>query len=136
MVSTSLNTFLRRLLTIFLGCRKSDHLWCCGRWFENKKGTYSFRKHLRTHNPELSCMAPIESCNKKFKMFSTIKELNKHYRSSHRLWADANGIPDPSCFCEACGTTFTRPDNRRRHLKNLNFSKCAETIEQMENNDF
>lgn len=78
----------------------------------------------------LPCEANPEYCSK---AFSTREQRNRHYRAQHRLWADSNGIPDLSCSCEACGKTFTRPDNKRRHLNNV--SECREKIKQMENNN-
>ncbi|KAL6890838.1 hypothetical protein GGI43DRAFT_208219 [Trichoderma evansii] len=106
------------------GNRKPGYMWCNGRWYKIKGG--SFSKHLKTHNPDLPCVAYPEYCSKKF---PTKKELDKHYRTAHKVWADLNGIPDQSCSCEACGKDFTRSDNLVRHLNR--FPECREKMEQM-----
>lgn len=108
------------------GRRNPNHRWCCKRWFETKKG--SFSKHLSTHNPHLPCEASPGYC---FEKFPTNKERNKHYRAAHKEWANKNGISDTSCSCEACETMFTRRDNRKKHWNR--FPECRAKIEQMKN---
>ncbi|KAL7918305.1 hypothetical protein ACQKWADRAFT_248930 [Trichoderma austrokoningii] len=109
------------------GYRKPGHLWCCKKWRSVKTG--NFAKHRKTHNPDIPCEADPERC---FRVFAFKKELDKHYLAEHKIFARQNGITETDCVCEACGTPFTRPDNRVRHLKR--FPQCDEKIKQMSGN--
>ncbi|KAL7782780.1 hypothetical protein V8C37DRAFT_75791 [Trichoderma ceciliae] len=108
------------------GNHKFDFRWCCKRWHKLNGTFKNYRKHLQKHNPQLSCEAEPRFC---FRRFTTNKERNKHYRTTHPDWAVKKGIPDTGCSCEACGTKFRRGDFRTRHLRR--FSECQEKIEKM-----
>ncbi|KAH6603566.1 hypothetical protein Trco_008341 [Trichoderma cornu-damae] len=94
--------------------------WCCKRWHAKKGG--SFTKHRQRHNPHLPCEASPLLCPARF---SEKKDRHNHYRAAHKKWAEANNIPDTSCVCDFCGTTFCRGDFKTRHLK-----KCRKRLEQ------
>ncbi|KLP15232.1 uncharacterized protein LW94_2189 [Fusarium fujikuroi] len=83
---------------------------CCGRSW--KQGA-NFRKHYnRKHNRRLNCVFQND-CDY---LGADKKELHRHYWVSHKEYARANKIPDPSGTCEACGKYFSRKDRIPRHL--------------------
>ncbi|QGI64204.1 hypothetical protein CEK26_008158 [Fusarium fujikuroi] len=83
---------------------------CCGRSW--KQGA-NFRKHYnRKHNRRLNCVFQND-CDY---LGADKKELHRHYWVSHKEYARANQIPDPSGTCEACGKYFSRKDRIPRHL--------------------
>lgn len=45
--------------------------------------------------------------------------MNRHYHSSHRMYAEEYNIPDQSAVCNICGKEFTREDNMLKHQKNI-----------------
>ncbi|KND92518.1 hypothetical protein TOPH_02770 [Tolypocladium ophioglossoides CBS 100239] len=92
---------------------------CCGKWFQNNR---DFNKHKRRHDPPLRCEA---SPHCRYRA-SYNKERMKHYRTTHRKWADLNNIPDTSCSCEVCGMQFSRKDFKKRHLDS--FPDCRRSI--------
>lgn len=48
--------------------------------------------------------------------------MDRHYRIAHRSYARRMGIPDEDYACTMCGQTFTRPDNLKKHMRNLHGS--------------
>lgn len=99
------------------------HTYVCQRTYT----WWNCSKHNKTHNPDIPCEADPGRCTR---VFAFEKELKKHYRAEHKAWArEHRGVTDTNCICEACETTFTRPDNRTRHLKK--FPGCDEAIKKM-----
>jgi len=45
-----------------------------------------------------------------------MKEMKKHYRTTHKSYADKEGIKDTRCKCDSCGKEFARKDYKKRHL--------------------
>ncbi|KAL7768275.1 hypothetical protein ACKLNR_002576 [Fusarium oxysporum f. sp. zingiberi] len=83
---------------------------CCGRSW--KQGA-NYRKHYnRKHNRRLNCVFQ-NNCDY---LGADKKELHRHYWVSHKEYARANKIPDPSGTCKACGEYFSRKDRIPRHL--------------------
>lgn len=81
-------------------------------------------KHRKIHDPQLKCDAALDCSYRS----AAKKELHKHYRTTHKKWADENNIRDTSCYCEACGQSFKRSDYRKNHLKR--FSQCRAIVEK------
>ncbi|KAH6986265.1 hypothetical protein BKA56DRAFT_308569 [Ilyonectria sp. MPI-CAGE-AT-0026] len=54
------------------------------------------------------------------------KDLNRHYWSHHKVWAEENSIPDERCKCDACHTSFARQDHKTRHLRK--FPECRDKL--------
>ncbi|RKK79872.1 hypothetical protein BFJ69_g4689 [Fusarium oxysporum] len=83
---------------------------CCGRSW--KQGA-NYRKHYnRKHNRRLNCVFQ-NNCDY---LGADKKDLHRHYWVSHKEYARANKIPDPSGTCKACGNYFSRKDHIPRHL--------------------
>lgn len=71
------------------------------------------RKHYnRKHNRRLNCVFQ-NNCDY---LGADKKDLHRHYWVSHKEYARANKIPDPSGTCKACGNYFSRKDRIPRHL--------------------
>jgi len=70
---------------------------------------YLLRKHEHKHTRPLRCHLSL--CN-----FGAAerKDLNRHFWSNHKGYAEANNIPSETVVCRQCGET-TRSDNLKRH---------------------
>jgi uncharacterized Zn-finger protein len=82
---------------------------------------------LKSHTPSLLCEADPGRCVARF---TSHKELDRHYLANHKVWADGHDYPVSTTSCEACGRTFSRPDNKKRHVKES--LKCREKVEKIE----
>ncbi|KAL7818013.1 hypothetical protein V8C44DRAFT_210478 [Trichoderma aethiopicum] len=108
------------------GNSKPGYKWCCNKW---RKNDGNFKKHLRTHDPQLPCEAePLgkRHCTKKF---ADKKGRDRHYWVSHKGYARKQKIPKPDSRCENCKTKFSRKDNGTRHLNR--FPECRAAVERM-----
>lgn len=108
------------------GNSKPGYKWCCKKW---RKNDGNFKKHLRTHDPQLPCEAePLgkRHCTKKF---ADKKGRDRHYWVSHKAYARKQKIPRPDSRCENCKTKFSRKDNGTRHLNR--FPECRAAVERM-----
>ncbi|KAL7935604.1 hypothetical protein V8C35DRAFT_278619 [Trichoderma chlorosporum] len=110
---------------------KPGYRWCypCGDWKKNDENFGQvFTKHLKIHNKDLPCEAEPAERRFCFKLFADNKARNRHYWVSHNQYAKEQGIEDPSCVCEICGTSFSRRDNCVKHVKNFHSDKKADDV--------
>ncbi|KAK7404116.1 hypothetical protein QQX98_010074 [Neonectria punicea] len=70
-------------------------------------------KHLKTHDKPLKCKAD-KGCNVRQ---AQQRDMDRHYRTAHKKYAEKQGILEKPSKCRLCGETFTRPDNLHKHMK-------------------
>ncbi|KAM0292225.1 hypothetical protein ACHAO9_003198 [Fusarium lateritium] len=91
-----------------------DDNYCseCKRSYDNGR---DFNKHMKTHNKPVKCKAS-PNCNV---TKAEQRDMDRHYRTSHRVYAASKGIltEEAACGFEGCASTFTRRDNLRKHWK-------------------
>lgn len=80
-------------------------------------------KHMVRHTRPRLCKASAR-CNNYGA--ASKKDLDRHYWSHHKVWAEENSIPDERCKCDACHTSFARKDHRTRHLRKS--PECREKL--------
>jgi hypothetical protein len=70
---------------------------------------------MKTHNKPVKCKAD-PSCNV---TKAEQRDMDRHYRTSHRAYAARKGIltEDRICGFEGCASKFTRQDNLVKHWK-------------------
>ncbi|KAL6860044.1 hypothetical protein ACO1O0_004069 [Amphichorda felina] len=84
----------------------------CGKSFPSQNG---LSKHQKSHRKEVRCQAN-QFCKH---VTADQRDMNRHYHSSHRMYAEEYNIPDQSAVCNICGKEFTREDNMLKHQKNI-----------------
>ncbi|KPM37384.1 hypothetical protein AK830_g9162 [Neonectria ditissima] len=82
----------------------------CGRAYRIES---QLRKHIKTHDKPLKCEADKHCKTQKAQQ----RDMDRHYRTAHKKYADKQGIMEEPSICELCGESFTRPDNLRKHMK-------------------
>ncbi|KAK7430187.1 hypothetical protein QQZ08_003372 [Neonectria magnoliae] len=70
-------------------------------------------KHLKTHDKPLKCKAD-KNCKVRQ---AQQRDMDRHYRTAHKKYAEKQGILEEPSKCRLCGETFTRPDNLHKHMK-------------------
>ncbi|KAH7180605.1 hypothetical protein DER46DRAFT_652777 [Fusarium sp. MPI-SDFR-AT-0072] len=72
-------------------------------------------KHMKTHNKPVKCKAD-PNCNV---TKAEQRDMDRHYRTSHRAYAASKGILTEERICgfEGCTSKFTRQDNLLKHWK-------------------
>jgi hypothetical protein len=104
---------------------QSDLPFYCGEHKKNGKPcTRSFatereyKKHLTHHNYPVKCKAEMPkgypACEHET---ADQSDMNRHYWSTHRHWAEKKEIPRVESKCGDCGTKFSRRDNMIKHQK-------------------
>ncbi|KAK3314204.1 hypothetical protein B0H66DRAFT_537447 [Apodospora peruviana] len=98
-------------LTDDFGNSKRGHIWCCEKWV---KCGADLNRHNRTknHNPPLTCKADSNCNHRKGQK----RDMDRHYWSAHKRWAEANAIPPQEEKCLGCGRVYARKDFLKRHL--------------------
>ncbi|KAF4995885.1 hypothetical protein FGRMN_4842 [Fusarium graminum] len=86
----------------------------CDRSFD---GLRDYNKHMRTHNKPVKCKADKNCKVTKAEQ----RDMDRHYRTSHKVYAESKGIltEEVACGFEGCDKTFTRKDNHLRHWRNI-----------------
>ncbi|KAL6415486.1 hypothetical protein AUP68_02045 [Ilyonectria robusta] len=92
---------------------------CCGRLLKIGR---NLNKHMVRHTRPRPCKAGA-GCDYGA---ASMKDLNRHYWSHHKVWAEENSIPDERCKCDACHKSFARKDHKTRHLRK--FPECREKL--------
>ncbi|PTD11261.1 hypothetical protein FCULG_00003416 [Fusarium culmorum] len=84
----------------------------CDRFFP---GNRDFNKHMKTHDKPVKCKADASCKVTKAEQ----RDMDRHYRSSHRAYAASKGIltEDAMCGYQGCTSKFTRKDNLLKHWK-------------------
>ncbi|EXM30551.1 Zinc finger C2H2-type [Fusarium oxysporum f. sp. vasinfectum] len=84
----------------------------CDRFFG---GNRDLNKHMKTHNKPVKCKAD-PNCNV---AKAEQRDMDRHYRTSHRAYAASKGILTEERICgfEGCTSKFTRQDNLLKHWK-------------------
>ncbi|CAF3447592.1 hypothetical protein SNK03_000883 [Fusarium graminearum] len=84
----------------------------CDRFFP---GNRDFNKHMKTHDKPVKCKADASCKVTKAEQ----RDMDRHYRSSHRAYAASKGIltEDAICGFQGCTSKFTRKDNLLKHWK-------------------
>ncbi|KAH0499548.1 hypothetical protein TgHK011_006735 [Trichoderma gracile] len=108
------------------GNSKPGYKWCCKRW---RKNDGNFKKHLRRHDPQLRCEAKHPRGKTCSESFADDKDRDRHYWVYHKEFAKERNIPRTDGLCEHCKKTFSRKDNRKRHLDR--FPVCRAAVERM-----
>ncbi|SPJ72339.1 uncharacterized protein FTOL_02067 [Fusarium torulosum] len=93
----------------------------CERSFDTGR---DFNKHMKTHDKPVKCKAS-PNCNV---TKAEQRDMDRHYRTSHRAYAASKGIltEEAACGFEGCASTFTRRDNLRKHWKKLHHYEPTE----------
>lgn len=70
---------------------------------------------MKTHNKPVKCKAD-SNCNV---TKAEQRDMDRHYRTSHRAYAASKGILTEERICgfEGCTSKFTRQDNLLKHWK-------------------
>ncbi|GKU00490.1 unnamed protein product [Fusarium langsethiae] len=78
-------------------------------------GNRDYNKHMKTHDKPVKCKADTSCKVTKAEQ----RDMDRHYRSSHRTYAASKGIlvEDAICGFQGCTSKFTRKDNLLKHLK-------------------
>ncbi|KAI1067998.1 hypothetical protein LB507_004490 [Fusarium sp. FIESC RH6] len=78
-------------------------------------GNRDFNKHMKIHNRPVKCEAN-PNCNV---TKAEQRDMDRHYRTSHKAYAASKGIltEETPCGFEGCASTFTRKDNLLKHWK-------------------
>ncbi|KAF7523376.1 hypothetical protein G7054_g11788 [Neopestalotiopsis clavispora] len=94
--------------------------WCnwkdCGCFFENEKGrsgASNLQRHLRIHIKPVRC--PIATCRSDKRKAAWRRGIERHVKSTHKLWAKANGLMSCEFTCKPCKQDFARRDHLKRH---------------------
>ncbi|CEI64458.1 unnamed protein product [Fusarium venenatum] len=84
----------------------------CDRFFP---GNRDFNKHMKIHDKPVKCKADASCKVTKAEQ----RDMDRHYRSSHRAYAASKGIltEDAVCGFQGCTSKFTRKDNLLKHWK-------------------
>ncbi|XEU98254.1 hypothetical protein FSHL1_003541 [Fusarium sambucinum] len=84
----------------------------CDRFFP---GNRDFNKHMKIHDKPVKCKADASCKVTKAEQ----RDMDRHYRSSHRAYAASKGIltEDAVCGFQGCTSKFTRRDNLLKHWK-------------------
>ncbi|KAF5680844.1 hypothetical protein FHETE_232 [Fusarium heterosporum] len=87
----------------------------CDRSFD---GLRDYNKHMKTHNKPVKCEADPKNCKV---TKAEQRDMDRHYRTSHKVYAESKGIFTEEVLCgfEGCKKTFTRHDNHLRHWRNI-----------------
>ncbi|KAF4457969.1 hypothetical protein F53441_224 [Fusarium austroafricanum] len=84
----------------------------CDRFFG---GNRDLNKHMKTHNKPVKCKADPNCDVTKAEQ----RDMDRHYRSSHKVYAASKGIltEEQICGFPGCASKFTRKDNLIKHWK-------------------
>ncbi|KAK2039682.1 hypothetical protein LZ31DRAFT_545351 [Colletotrichum somersetense] len=94
----------------------------CGKWFPRPT---EFNKHVKKDHlpPSIACeardaAAALGACPPCDKMFYANKDMYRHVRNAHPLFAadPGNNIPPEGGRCPVCGEWIARDDNLNRHV--------------------
>ncbi|KAH6692849.1 hypothetical protein BKA61DRAFT_584580 [Leptodontidium sp. MPI-SDFR-AT-0119] len=96
------------------GTRRADQIFRCEQCSKEFLQRSLLTKHLRVHTKPLRC----KLCPQGTPGFAEQKDLNRHYWSTHRTYAQNNHIPRDSRACPDCDYEG-RTDNVRRHQQNV-----------------
>ncbi|KAH7407650.1 hypothetical protein BKA64DRAFT_426768 [Cadophora sp. MPI-SDFR-AT-0126] len=92
---------------------RTDQIFRCNECLKEFLQRSQLNKHLRIHTRPLQC----ELCPQDIIRFAERKDLDRHYWSTHRTYAQDNNIPRDSKACPDCDYVG-RSDNVRRHQQN------------------
>ncbi|KAK2024325.1 hypothetical protein LX32DRAFT_697239 [Colletotrichum zoysiae] len=89
----------------------------CGKWFPRPT---ELNKHVKKHHlpPSIACEARDAAPLPCDKMFRANKDMYRHVRNAHPLFAadPGNNIPPEGGRCPVCGGWVGRDDNLKRHV--------------------
>jgi hypothetical protein len=80
--------------------------------------TYCSRCLKRQDKP-IACEAD-ESCEKRT---AQQKDMDRHYWTTHRPWAEANNIPSTETTCPVCSEVLRRSDYLSKHMDRYHSDK-------------